>query len=98
MVVDDVRAARINTAADLVEQSVSETLTYYAFPSIRSNRLIMREIRRRARMVGAFLDGYLAQSCCNTVTPHRRNGVVEKALNEHASLYQLHGIQIDVVT
>ena len=28
------RAARMNTAADLVERSVSETLTYYAFPDI----------------------------------------------------------------
>ena len=31
-IVDDLRAARMNTAADLVERSVSETLTYYAFP------------------------------------------------------------------
>ncbi|MGC1997086.1 MAG: IS256 family transposase [Pseudolabrys sp.] len=33
-IVDDLRAARMNTAADLVERSVSETLTYYAFPDI----------------------------------------------------------------
>jgi hypothetical protein len=30
-IVDDLRAAKMNTAADLVERSVSETLTYYAF-------------------------------------------------------------------
>jgi hypothetical protein len=29
-----------NTAADLVERSVSETLTYYAFPDIVSGVLI----------------------------------------------------------
>ena len=33
-IIDDLRATRMNTAADLVERSVSETLTYYAFPDI----------------------------------------------------------------
>jgi transposase-like protein len=33
-IVEDLRAARINTAADLVERSVSETLTYFAVPDI----------------------------------------------------------------
>ena len=33
-IIDELRAARMNTAADLVERSVSETLTYYAFPDI----------------------------------------------------------------
>src|SRR3954447_173576 len=33
-IVDDLRAARMNTAADMVERSVSETLTYHAFPDI----------------------------------------------------------------
>jgi hypothetical protein len=28
----------MNTAADLVERSVSETLTYYAFPDIHCKR------------------------------------------------------------
>ncbi len=44
-----------NTAADLVERSVSETLTYYAFPDIHWQKIrtnnplerIMKEIRRR---------------------------------------------------
>jgi transposase-like protein len=52
--------ARMNTAADLVERSVSETLTYYAFPDIHWQKIrtnnplerIMREIRRRTRVVG----------------------------------------------
>jgi len=30
----DLRSARMNTAADLVERSVQETLTYYAFPDV----------------------------------------------------------------
>ena len=33
-IVEDLRAAKMHTAADLVERSVSETLTYYAFPDI----------------------------------------------------------------
>ena len=33
-IVDDLRAAKMDKAADLVERSVSETLTYYAFPDI----------------------------------------------------------------
>ena len=69
-IVDDLRTARMNTAADLVERSVSETLTYYAFPDIHWQKIrtnnplerIMREIRRRTRVVGAFPDG---QSCLN---------------------------------
>ena len=48
--------------------SGSETLTYYAFPDIHWQKIrtnnplerIMREIRRRTRVVGAFPDG---QSC-----------------------------------
>jgi putative transposase len=69
-IVDDLRAAKMNTAADLVERSVSETLTYYAFPDIhwlkiRTNNpleRIMKEIRRRTRVVGAFPDGSLAST------------------------------------
>src|SRR5215831_3702201 len=51
--------------AELVETAVEETLTYYAFPEehwrrIRTNNpleRILREIRRRTRVVGAFPDG-----------------------------------------
>ena len=53
-IVEDLRAARMNTAADLVERSVHETLTYYAFPDIHWQKIrtnnplerIMKEIRR----------------------------------------------------
>jgi hypothetical protein len=76
-IVDDLRAARMNTAADLIERSVSETLTYYAFPDIHWQKIrtnnplerIMREIRRRTRVVGAFPDG---QSCLNLAAARLR--------------------------
>jgi len=56
---------RLAGAADLLAAGVEETLSYYAFPSehwrsIRTNNpqeRIMREIRRRTRVVGAFPDG-----------------------------------------
>lgn len=64
-VVAKLRAARLRKAAELVEQSVAETLSYYAFPEphwrrIRTNNpleRIIREIRRRTRVVGSFPDG-----------------------------------------
>ena len=37
-IVEDLPAARMNTAADLVERSVHETLTYYAFPTSTGRR------------------------------------------------------------
>ena len=64
-VVTRLKEMRLRTAAELLEQKVAETLTYYAFPSthwrqIRTNNpieRIIREIRRRTRVVGAFPDG-----------------------------------------
>ena len=64
-VVAKLRAARMRKAAELVEQGVAETLSYYAFPEphwrrIRNNNpleRIVREIQRRTRIVGAFPDG-----------------------------------------
>ena len=55
-------------AADLVATHGQETLTYFAYPSnhwrqIRTNNpleRIIREIRRRTRVVGAFPDGHSA--------------------------------------
>jgi putative transposase len=64
-VVVKLKSLRLEKAATLVEESVSETLSYMHFPSehwrrIRTNNpleRIMREIRRRTRVVGAFPDG-----------------------------------------
>ena len=76
-IIGDLRASKMAKAADLVEQAVHETLTYYGFPDIhwqkiRTNNpleLIMKEIRRRTRVVGAFPDG---QSCLNLAAARLR--------------------------
>ena len=59
---------KLGKAAKLVSEAVGDTLTYYAFPSthwreIRTNNpmeRIIREVRRRTRVVGAFPDGQSA--------------------------------------
>ena len=38
-IVEDLRVAKMHTAADLVERNVSETLTYYAFPDIHWHKI-----------------------------------------------------------
>lgn len=64
-VVAKLKEKRLDKAARLVEESVLETLSYMDFPDhhwtkLRTNNpleRIMREIRRRTRVVGAFPDG-----------------------------------------
>jgi transposase-like protein len=63
---EDLEAARVGAVRGAwVETAVPETLAYYAFPEEHGRRIrtnnplerIMREIRRRTRVVGAFPDG-----------------------------------------
>src|ERR1700674_3713286 len=76
-IIEHLRTSKMSKAADLVEQSAHETLTYYAFPDIHWQKIrtnnplerIMREIRRRTRVVGAFPDG---QSCLNLAAARLR--------------------------
>ena len=71
-VVSSLQSMKLGKAADLVETAIDETLTYYSFPDnhwvrIRTNNSlerIMREIRRRTRVVGAFPDGESALMLC----------------------------------
>jgi transposase-like protein len=65
LVVEKLRSLRLEAAAKCFQAGVEETLSYMAFPSehwvrIRSNNMlerVMKEIRRRTRVVGAFPDG-----------------------------------------
>lgn len=71
-VVEKLRTMKLAQAAELVQEAVADTLAYYAFPSqhwrsIRTNNpleRILREIRRRTRVVGAFPDGHSALMLC----------------------------------
>jgi putative transposase len=64
-VIEKLSTMRLKEAAAKVRDGIEETLTYYSFPGphwrrIRTNNpleRIMREIRRRTRVVGAFPDG-----------------------------------------
>jgi putative transposase len=64
-VVEKLKTMKLARAAEIVAAGVEETLSYYAMPSehwrsIKTNNpleRLMREIRRRTRVVGAFPDG-----------------------------------------
>jgi len=64
-VIKKLKKQKLPQAAKKLEDSIHETLTYYDFPSehwrrIRTNNpleRILREVRRRTRVVGAFPDG-----------------------------------------
>jgi putative transposase len=67
-VADKLDAMKLSQAATTVRTGVDETLSYMDFPRehwtrLRTNNVlerIMREIRRRTRVVGAFPDGHSA--------------------------------------
>ncbi len=77
-VIAALRARKMTKAAELIETHIGETLSFYAFPDshwrkIRTNNpleRIMREIRRRTRVVGAFPDG---KSCLNLAAARLRH-------------------------
>jgi putative transposase len=67
-VVDKLESMKLKNAAKIVNEGAHETLSYYSFPgehwrSLRTNNpleRIMKEIRRRIRVVGSFPDGQSA--------------------------------------
>jgi putative transposase len=67
-VVEKLKVMKLGQAAKIVEEGVDETLSYMEYPRehwtrIRTNNMlerIMREIRRRTRVVGNFPDGQSA--------------------------------------
>ena len=64
-VAEKLRKMKLTKAAQKIEESVAETLTYMDFPAehwtrIRTNNVlerINREIKRRTKVVGTFPDG-----------------------------------------
>ena len=77
-VIEKMRGLRLANAAELVATALEETLAYYNFPEehwrrIRTNNpleRILREIRRRTRVVGSFPDG---QSALNPAAARLRH-------------------------
>jgi putative transposase len=71
-------ALRLTIAAKLAAATFEETLSYCSFPEehwrrIRTNNpleYILREIRRRTRVVGAFPDGQSALNLAAVRLPH----------------------------
>jgi len=67
-VVSKLRTMKLKAAADLVEHSIHEAFTFYAYPSqhwlkLKTNNpmeRLLKEARRRTKVVGAFPDGHSA--------------------------------------
>jgi transposase-like protein len=87
--IEKLRGLRLSRAAELVEMAVEETPTYYAFPEEHWRRIrtsttplerILREIRSRTRVVGAFPDG---QSALNLAAARLRH-IAGTAWSDHA--------------
>ena len=90
--IDKLRALRLTKAADLAEAAVEETLTYYHFPEehwrrIRTNNpleRILREIKRRTRVVASFPDGQSALNLAAARLRHIcRHRVVDQEIFEY---------------
>ncbi len=77
-VIAALKSQKLSKAAELVESHIEETFSFYAFPDqhwikLKTNNpleRIMREIRRRTRVVGAFPDG---QSALNLAAARLRH-------------------------
>ena len=77
-VVKKLQKMRLARAAEMVQEGIEETFSYYRFPAehwrrIRTNNpleRILREVRRRTRVVGCFPDG---QSALMLVTARLRH-------------------------
>ncbi|MFM2422328.1 MAG: hypothetical protein RL291_858 [Pseudomonadota bacterium] len=98
-VVAKLRDHRLTKAAELVESGIEETLAYYGFPEehwrrIRTNNpleRILREIRRRTRVVGAFPDG---ESALNLAAARLRHVAgTEWSTKRYLSMEFLHSQQ-----
>jgi hypothetical protein len=83
---------KLPSAAQLVATSIEETFSYYAFPSehqrsLRTNNpleRVMREIRRRTRVVGAFPGRQQrVDPRGGKIAPHRRHALGQTPVPRH---------------
>jgi putative transposase len=88
-VIEKLHGLRLTRAAEIVETAVEETLAYYAFPEehwrrVRTNNpleRILREIRRRTRVVGASRTAnprsiLQRPGCATSPAPHGRPNAI----------------------
>src|SRR6266705_2062627 len=81
---------RLKRVAEIVENGINETLSYYDLPlehwrCIKTNnplQRLMREIRRRTRVVGAFPDGQSALTPAPTTACRGNPGGEQSAICE----------------
>ena len=100
-VIDSLHAMKLPRAAKLVSERIEQTLSYYAFPHqhwirIRTNNpleRIMREIRRRTRVVGAFPDGNSALMLVGARLRHISN--TKWGTKRYLSMEWLHKQELD---
>lgn len=67
-VIEKLKKMKLKNAAELIEKSITETFSYYHFPQehwrkIRTNNpmeRVLKEVRRRTKVIGAFPDGQSA--------------------------------------
>ena len=111
-VIAELRRQRMGKAADLLEERIQETLTFYAFPDrragvrhwsedngewikLRTNNpleRLMKEIRRRTKVVGAFPDG---KSCLNLAAARLRHVAgTEWSTRRYMNMQPLHEMKL----
>ena len=90
-IVDDLRAAGMNTAANLVEGSVYETLTFYAFPDIHWQKIRTaradheRDSPKDPCRWSVPRRPVMPQPGGRAAALHRRHGMVRQVLHEYAT-------------
>lgn len=96
-VVTKLKAMRLTKAAELVETKAHETLTYFAFPSTHWRQVkmnnpferVIREIRWRTRVAGAFPDGRSAlMLLASAFATHREHEVGQATVSRDGDVAQ----------
>jgi transposase-like protein len=103
MVVQKLSDMKLGKASEIVRQGCDETFSYYSFPvehwkRIRTNNgleRIMKEIRRRTRVVGAFPDGESALMLVAARLRHVASSTWSS--RKYLNMSLLNGIDLDSV-